>query len=69
MTASLDSMICSLSMRERVRDAYWTRRDPIVKDRLQWRARSFRHIMHLLPAKLSSNSAAATLYLRAALLT
>lgn len=49
MTASLDSMISSLSMRERVRDAYWTRRDPIVKDRLQWRAQSFRHIMHLLP--------------------
>jgi hypothetical protein len=36
-------------LRERVRDAYGTRRDPIVNDRLQWRAQSFRHIMHLLP--------------------
>jgi hypothetical protein len=49
MTASLDSMISSLTMREPVRDAYSTRRDPIVKDRLQWRAQSFRHITHLLP--------------------
>src|SRR5262249_27483795 len=51
MTASLDSKISSLSMRERVRDDYWTRRDPIVKDRLQWRAQSFRHVMHLLPGQ------------------
>ena len=42
-------MISALSMRERVRDAYWKRRDPIVEDRMQWRAQSFRHIMHLLP--------------------
>src|SRR5262245_66434972 len=48
MTASLDSMISSLSMRERVRDAYWTRRDPIVKDRLQWLAQTIRHIMPLM---------------------
>jgi dolichol-phosphate mannosyltransferase len=49
MTASSNSMISTLSMRERVRDAYWKRRDPIVEDRMQWRAQSFRHIMHVLP--------------------
>ena len=49
MTELSDSMIGTLSMRERVRDAYWKRRDPIVEDRMQWRAQSFRHIMHVLP--------------------
>jgi dolichol-phosphate mannosyltransferase len=49
MTASADSMISTLSMRERVRDAYWRHRDPIVEDRMRWRAQSFRHIMHVLP--------------------
>jgi dolichol-phosphate mannosyltransferase len=42
-------MTSTLSMRERVRDAYWTHRDPIVEDRMLWRAQSFRHIMHVLP--------------------
>ena len=49
MTTSIDSMISALSMRERLRDAYWKRRDPILEDRMLWRAQSFRHIMHLLP--------------------
>lgn len=42
-------MISILSIRERVREDYWKCRDPIVEDRMQWRAQSFRHIMHVLP--------------------
>jgi dolichol-phosphate mannosyltransferase len=49
MKASADSMISTLTMRERVRDTYWKRRDPIVEDRMLWRAQSFRHITHVLP--------------------
>jgi dolichol-phosphate mannosyltransferase len=49
MTASAESMISTLSMRERVRTAYSKHRDPIFNDRMLWRAQSFRHIMHLLP--------------------
>ncbi|MFB2983773.1 glycosyltransferase [Microseira sp. BLCC-F43] len=38
-----------LGIREQYRDRYWKRRDPILKDRLLWRAQSFRHMVHLLP--------------------
>lgn len=38
--------LCSL---EKSRDEYWNNRDPIVNDRLLWRAQTFRHLVHLLP--------------------
>lgn len=41
----------TLAIRERYRDAYWKRRDPIHEDRLLWRAQSFRHLVHLLPGQ------------------
>ncbi len=37
--------------RENFRDQYWQKRDPIIKDRLLWRAQSFRHLVHLLPGQ------------------
>jgi hypothetical protein len=39
----------SLAQRERDRDAYFLRRDPIYRDRLDWQAQTFRHLVHLLP--------------------
>src|SRR2546426_9973927 len=41
----------SLERRERLRDEYWRKRDPILKDRLLWRAQTFRHTVHLLPGQ------------------
>ena len=41
----------SLAVRERYRDDYWRKHDPIAKDRLLWRAQTFRHIVHLLPGE------------------
>ncbi|WP_404786449.1 glycosyltransferase [Altericista sp. CCNU0014] len=40
-----------LGVRERYRDRYWEKRDPIYQDRLLWRAQSFRHLTHLLPGQ------------------
>jgi len=42
-------LIETLGVRERYRDQYWLTRDPIYRDRLLWRAQSFRHMVHLLP--------------------
>jgi dolichol-phosphate mannosyltransferase len=41
----------TLAGRERYRDDYWRKHDPIAADRLQWRAQTFRHIVHLLPGQ------------------
>src|SRR6266403_2490491 len=41
----------ALAVRERYRDEYWRKRDPIAADRLLWRAQAFRHIVHLLPGQ------------------
>lgn len=38
-----------LSSREQFKSRYWYEKDPIVKDRLLWRAQTFRHMVHLLP--------------------
>jgi len=38
-----------IGVREQYREQYWQRRDPILKDRLVWRAQTFRHLVHLLP--------------------
>lgn len=45
------TLSASLALRERYRDEYWQRRDPIVADRLLWRAQAFRHTVHLLPGQ------------------
>jgi len=41
----------TLAVREWYRDQYWKRRDPILDDRMVWRAQTFRHLMHLLPGQ------------------
>lgn len=46
-----DPLIARLAVRERYREAYWRERDPIIADRLLWRAQSFRHTVHLLPGQ------------------
>ena len=40
-----------LQQREQYREMYWHKRDPIVHDRLLWRAQTFRHLTHLLPGQ------------------
>jgi glycosyltransferase involved in cell wall biosynthesis/SAM-dependent methyltransferase len=39
------------AIRERAREAYWKQRDPIIEDRMLWRAQIFRHVMHVLPGQ------------------
>ena len=45
------SLAASLAVRESYRDDYWRKHDPIVDDRLLWRAQTFRHTVHLLPGQ------------------
>src|SRR5262245_2831600 len=45
------SLLGSLAVRECYRDNYWRKHDPIVEDRLLWRAQTFRHTVHLLPGQ------------------
>ena len=51
MRSSVNSLSGIPALRERVREAYWKRRDPIIEDRLLWRAQTFRHVMHVLPGQ------------------
>lgn len=51
MSASDQSMLQTLALREKNRDEYLLQRDPIADDRLRWRAQSFRHLVHLLPGQ------------------
>jgi dolichol-phosphate mannosyltransferase len=51
MMSAVDPLSSTLAMRERTREMYWRRRDPIIEDRLLWRAQTFRHIMHVLPGQ------------------
>jgi dolichol-phosphate mannosyltransferase len=44
-----DPLIDALVVRERYRDEYLRRHDPIVHDRMLWRAQAFRQLVHLLP--------------------
>lgn len=44
-------LFSTLVARESYRDHYWRKHDPIVEDRLLWRAQSFRHTVHLLPGQ------------------
>ena len=43
--------IKTLGIREQYRDEQWLKRDPICKDRLIWRAGTFRHLAHLIPGQ------------------
>jgi len=45
------ALVRSLATRERYRDEYWRDHDPILDDRLLWRAQTFRHTVHLLPGQ------------------
>lgn len=45
------ALIEMIAARERRRDQDWMRRDPILNDRMVWRAQTFRHLMHLLPGQ------------------
>jgi dolichol-phosphate mannosyltransferase len=45
------SLIANLAVRESYREEYWRKHDPIVDDRLLWRAQTFRHTVHLLPGQ------------------
>jgi len=45
----VSSFIEALATRERFRDSYLRRSDPIANDRMLWRAQTFRHMVHLLP--------------------
>src|SRR6266478_2842234 len=47
--ATDNSLVSNLAIRERYRDEYWQKHDPIADDRLLWRAQAFRHTVHLLP--------------------
>ncbi len=44
-------LVSNLAIREGYRDEYWRNHDPIVDDRLLWRAQAFRHTVHLLPGQ------------------
>ena len=46
-----DPLLRTLALRERYRNGYWNSHDPILADRLQWRAHSVRHTVHLLPGQ------------------
>ena len=41
----------AFAARERVTDAYWTRRDTILAERRWWRAQTVRHTFHVLPGE------------------
>jgi dolichol-phosphate mannosyltransferase len=49
--ARVDPLVRTLALREQFREEYWARRDPIIADRLLWRAQSLRHTVHLLPGQ------------------
>jgi dolichol-phosphate mannosyltransferase len=49
--SSVDLLSGTLAVRERAREVYWRRRDPIIEDRMLWRAQTFRHVMHVLPGQ------------------
>jgi dolichol-phosphate mannosyltransferase len=44
-------LISTVAIRESYRDDYWRKHDPIIEDRLLWRAQTFRHTVHLLPGQ------------------
>ncbi|MCB1120818.1 MAG: glycosyltransferase [Verrucomicrobiae bacterium] len=44
-------LVKQLAIREAFRERYWNDSDPIVDERLLWRAQSIRHTVHLLPGQ------------------
>src|SRR5215469_9294630 len=44
-------IVRTMIRRERFRDEYRKRRDPIADDRLMWRSQIFRHLTHLMPGQ------------------
>ena len=50
-TSTAELLSVTLALRERVREEYWRRRDPIIRDRMLWRAQTFRHVTHILPGQ------------------
>jgi 2-polyprenyl-3-methyl-5-hydroxy-6-metoxy-1,4-benzoquinol methylase len=50
-TSTAELLSATLALRERVREEYWRRRDPIIGDRMLWRAQTFRHVTHILPGQ------------------
>lgn len=46
-----NELIETFQQREEFRETYWLKRDPIVEERLIWRAQTFRHLTHLLPGQ------------------
>ena len=44
-------LVSALAVRERYREEYWQKHDPILDDRLLWRAQAFRQTVHLLPGQ------------------
>jgi dolichol-phosphate mannosyltransferase len=51
VTETLSETLSTLAQREQYRDVYWLKKDPILHDRLLWRAQTFRHMVHLLPGQ------------------
>ena len=49
--SSRSLLVSILASRECYRDEYWRKHDPILDDRLLWRAQTFRHTVHLLPGQ------------------
>ncbi len=46
-----DRLLEVLRERQLYRSRYWTRNDPLLSERLLWRAQTFRHLVHLLPGQ------------------
>jgi len=51
MKETPNAIVQALADREKYRDWYLLRQDPIPQDRLLWRAQSCRHLVHLLPGQ------------------
>src|SRR2546428_14073641 len=49
LTETESPALANLKHREQYREQYWHKRDPILHDRLLWRAQTFRHVVHLIP--------------------
>jgi dolichol-phosphate mannosyltransferase len=49
LTETESQALVNLKNRELYREQYWHKRDPILNDRLLWRAQTFRHLVHLIP--------------------
>ncbi|PRY11282.1 glycosyltransferase involved in cell wall biosynthesis [Pontibacter ummariensis] len=46
-----NELLDTLQQREQFREHYWHKKDPILQERLLWRAQTFRQLIHLLPGQ------------------